>query len=172
VPNSWRVIATMNVFDKSLLFEMSFALMRRFAFIEVASPPDEVFRELIFRAAAGNDVVTDLTVKFLPLRAYKDLGPALFMDIARYLATRVTLSDSSPDQLAFEAFYSFLLPQFEGVDEIEGDRMFKEVRQIVGTSNAERLRRTLEAVLGLDLTDSSKQLSADETEQTSVAPDD
>ncbi len=26
----------MNVFDKSLLFEMSFALMRRFAFIEVA----------------------------------------------------------------------------------------------------------------------------------------
>ena len=28
----------MNVFDKTLLFEMSFALMRRFAFIEVASP--------------------------------------------------------------------------------------------------------------------------------------
>ena len=38
IPESWRIIATMNVFDKSLLFEMSFALMRRFAFIEVASP--------------------------------------------------------------------------------------------------------------------------------------
>ena len=38
IPQSWRVIATMNVFDKTLLFEMSFALMRRFAFIEVASP--------------------------------------------------------------------------------------------------------------------------------------
>src|SRR5262249_29674408 len=28
IPRSWRIIATMNVFDKSLLFEMSFALMR------------------------------------------------------------------------------------------------------------------------------------------------
>ena len=37
----------MNVFDKSLLFEMSFALMRRFAFIEVPSPSHEMFVELI-----------------------------------------------------------------------------------------------------------------------------
>ena len=35
IPENWRIVATMNVFDKSLLFEMSFALMRRFAFIEV-----------------------------------------------------------------------------------------------------------------------------------------
>ena len=38
IPQRWRIVATMNVFDKSLLFEMSFALMRRFAFIEVPSP--------------------------------------------------------------------------------------------------------------------------------------
>ena len=38
IPQSWRIIATMNVFDKTLLFEMSFALMRRFAFVEVPSP--------------------------------------------------------------------------------------------------------------------------------------
>ena len=35
VPPRWRIIATMNVFDKNLLFDMSYALMRRFAFIEV-----------------------------------------------------------------------------------------------------------------------------------------
>ena len=46
IPASWRIIATMNVFDKSLLFEMSFALMRRFAFIEVPSPPAAVFQSL------------------------------------------------------------------------------------------------------------------------------
>src|SRR5437763_3680691 len=33
VPANWRIIATMNVFDKNLLFDMSYALMRRFAFI-------------------------------------------------------------------------------------------------------------------------------------------
>src|SRR6056297_721171 len=40
LPSSWRIIATMNVFDKNLLFEMSYALMRRFAFIEVGTPDD------------------------------------------------------------------------------------------------------------------------------------
>ncbi len=38
IPREWRIVATMNVFDKSLLFEMSYALMRRFAFIEVPIP--------------------------------------------------------------------------------------------------------------------------------------
>ncbi|MGQ0668716.1 MAG: AAA family ATPase [Actinomycetota bacterium] len=47
IPESWQLIATMNVFDKSLLFEMSFALMRRFAFIEIPTPSEETYRELI-----------------------------------------------------------------------------------------------------------------------------
>ena len=43
-PANWRIIATMNVFDKNLLFDMSYALMRRFAFIEVGTPDDESYR--------------------------------------------------------------------------------------------------------------------------------
>jgi MoxR-like ATPase len=151
IPASWRVIATMNVFDKSLLFEMSFALMRRFAFIEVPSPPDPVFEDLISAAADGDAEATALTLQFLPLRQRKDLGPALFMDMARYLSARRGLDDASPEQLAFEVFYGFLLPQFEGVDEVEGERLFKQVRRIVGRGNEARLRKTLQSVLGLEL---------------------
>ena len=33
VPPRGRILATLNVFDKNLLFEMSYALMRRFAFV-------------------------------------------------------------------------------------------------------------------------------------------
>src|SRR5438477_5473985 len=47
VPPHWRILATMNVFDKNLLFEMSYALMRRFAFVEVISPSEEVFDRLL-----------------------------------------------------------------------------------------------------------------------------
>jgi len=47
IPQSWRLIATMNVFDKSLLFQMSFALMRRFAFIEVPAPADTIYHTLV-----------------------------------------------------------------------------------------------------------------------------
>ena len=54
VPANWRIIATMNVFDKNLLFEMSYALMRRFAFIEVGTPPMEKYQKLLERP--GGDI--------------------------------------------------------------------------------------------------------------------
>ena len=47
VPANWRIIATMNVFDKNLLFEMSYALMRRFAFIEVGTPDEASYQRLL-----------------------------------------------------------------------------------------------------------------------------
>jgi hypothetical protein len=46
----------MNVFDKALLFEMSYALMRRFAFIEVPCPTQETFGQLIERWAEGDSL--------------------------------------------------------------------------------------------------------------------
>jgi hypothetical protein len=151
IPRQWRVIATMNVFDKSLLFEMSFALMRRFAFIEVASPDRVVFEDLISVTAGGDPEAIDLTQEFLALRDQKDLGPALFMDMARYLAVRNKLDGAARGQLAFEAFYSYLLPQFEGIDEIEGERLYKRVRKLIGGDPDQRLRKTLRSVLGLEL---------------------
>jgi hypothetical protein len=141
----------MNVFDKSLLFEMSFALMRRFAFIEVPSPDPDVFEQLIRRAAADNEQAIELTMRLLDLRAEKDLGPALFMDMARYLSVRVHEDGADPGQLAFEAFYSYLLPQFEGIDQVTGERLFAALRGIVGSARSERLRKTLNAVLGLEI---------------------
>ncbi len=172
IPATWRVIATMNVFDKSLLFEMSFALMRRFAFIEVASPPEAVFVELIKRAAGDDPIATDLTVRFLRLRKSKDLGPALFMDMARYLAARRQLPGATTEQLAFEAFYSFMLPQFEGIDEVEGERLYKEVRRLVGGHNEKRLRKTLRSVLGLELLTPAPTAPDDEAIVASDGPTD
>src|SRR5438477_8917392 len=68
IAKDWRVIATMNVFDKSLLFEMSFALMRRFAFIEVPSPPREDFIVLIGEQTADDTDAAALATRFLDLR--------------------------------------------------------------------------------------------------------
>jgi MoxR-like ATPase len=151
IPKSWRVIATMNVFDKSLLFEMSFALMRRFAFIEVPSPPRAVFEQLVEAAASNDSTSVEITTRFLSLRAHTDLGPALFMDMARYLAVRSQDEEADIEQLAYEAFYSFLLPQFEGIDQAAGERLFGVVKPFVGPKREERLRRTLNDVLGVDI---------------------
>jgi MoxR-like ATPase len=172
IPRSWRIVATMNVFDKTLLFEMSFALMRRFAFIEVASPSEDVFDALIEQAASGDQKAATLTKQLLKLRELKDLGPAVYMDIARYLEARRAIDETGPDgQLIFDAFYSYLLPQFEGIDARQGEALFRKVGTLAGTQALrDRLRKTLNAVLGLDLQAPSTEEDED-LEAEGVEPD-
>ena len=136
IPSTWRVLATMNVFDKSLLFEMSFALMRRFAFIEVPSPPEADFLALMASQTDGDSAAAALAAKFLDLRTLKDLGPAVFMDLARFIHTRRQMDGSSDGQLAFETFYSYLLPQFEGIDEVDGEKLYLKVRKLMEETRA------------------------------------
>src|SRR3954463_5932251 len=81
VPANWRIIATMNVFDKNLLFDMSYALMRRFAFIEVGTPSDEAYEQLL---QGPGEVVA----KLLCLRKFTNLGPAVYLDAAKYATRR------------------------------------------------------------------------------------
>jgi MoxR-like ATPase len=153
IPESWRIIATMNVFDKSLLFEMSFALMRRFAFIEVKSPSDDAYRQLIAGRAAEErraDVL-DAVSPLLALRPVKELGPALFIDMARYADARLALGGATAEELRFQLFYSYLLPQFEGISDQEGRDLYAKVRPLVAPDQRRELRDTIETVLGVQL---------------------
>jgi MoxR-like ATPase len=155
VPTTWRVIGTMNVFDKSLLFEMSFALMRRFAFIEVPSPEDAVFRVLIQAQASGDgdlaERLEEVVAPLLALRKVKELGPAIFIDMAKYARVRLQLGNVDAAQLTFELFYSYLLPQFEGISDRDGQRLYTILRPLVDGGTATRLRRTLRDVLGVEI---------------------
>ena len=158
VPKAWRIIATMNVFDKSLLFEMSFALMRRFAFIEVPSPSESTFATVWRRALEGlpeeiRERIDRMLMDFLrELHSMKDIGPAVFIDMAKFARMYVQEDASaSMDELAFQLFYSFLLPQFEGISVPQGRELFSKVRKLVGRTHAARLRQTLAGVLGVDL---------------------
>jgi hypothetical protein len=86
------------------------------------------------------------------LRELTDLGPAVYMDLAKYLNARIALTDDDDGQLVYEAFYSYLLPQFEGVDAMRGARLFELVSARLGDEDRRgRLRMTLNAVLGLEL---------------------
>src|SRR5258708_1290490 len=143
VPASWRILATMNMFDKNLLFEMSFALMRRFAFIEVPSPSEEAFRSLL--EGPGGEVA-DL----LPVRALKDLGPAIFLDAASYAARRAKSIDSR-SRVLYEVFYGYLLPQFEGIDDSGAARLFDVLREVFDPPELAEARRTIEDILGVEL---------------------
>ena len=108
VPESWRIIATMNEVDRDQLHQLSFALLRRFTVIEVHGPPDDVLAELI---AGPGDVVAPL----IALRAVRDLGPAVYLDAAAFAARRVQ-DDCPTSRVIYEALVGHILPQFASLD--------------------------------------------------------
>ena len=139
VPQSWRLLATMNLFDKDTLHRLSYALMRRFAFIEVPSPDDGAMQELI--QGPG-----DFVLELLDLRKLRDLGPAIFLDAQRFAARRVD-DGVSESRALLEAFYSIFLPQFDGLSE-EGSHLFDELSKVFAVRERDELRRAIRTVLG------------------------
>jgi MoxR-like ATPase len=115
IPKPWRIIATMNTADRGQLFTLSRALMRRFAFINVSTPEDHIYRELL--QGPGRVIA-----KLLPLRDVQDLGPAIFLDAADYAAIR-TLDGVEPSLVLLEAFNAYFLPQLDALDADQCERL-------------------------------------------------
>src|SRR3546814_831042 len=73
VPSEWRMIGTMNTFDQASLYQLSYAFMRRFAFIEVEVPSSDDFSSLIIERSKDSFVGMDPLVHETVSRAYTQL---------------------------------------------------------------------------------------------------
>ncbi len=141
VPEPWRLLATMNVFDRELLFRLSYALMRRFAFIEVESPDDDVIRSLV---AGPGELIGEL----LPVRRLVELGPALYVDAAKFAARRLADADATPSRVLYEAFYAYFLPQLDALDDDGARELFDLLAPAFDLPEQAPLRRVVRQVLG------------------------
>jgi MoxR-like ATPase len=110
VPSDWRIIATMNTIDKASLYEMSYAFMRRFAFIPVGIPKNitnELIEEYLVVWNMDTYPHVDILVSIWKLiNKYRKIGPAIVEDIAKH--TRDNDDFTS-------AIILYVLPQFEGL---------------------------------------------------------
>ena len=128
IPNTWRLIGTINTLDKASLYEMSYAFMRRFAFIPVGVPRhiDESLVEKFLNTWNINnyEYTEALAFTWQQINNYRQIGPAIIEDIARYITTDGDLTS---------AIILYVLPQFEGLMDkdilefIEGISHLKEV---------------------------------------------
>ncbi len=143
VPANWRIIATMNVFDKNLLFDMSYALMRRFAFIEVGTPSEAAYEKLL-------EGPGEIVAKLLPLRKFTNLGPAVYIDAAKYAARRAK-DGPTESRLIYEVFYAYFLPQFEGMEDRRATTLYRTVAQLLDPPEQAEAQRTISEVLGVEL---------------------
>jgi len=113
IPEDWRIIATMNTFDKASLYEMSYAFMRRFAFIKVGIPKN-IHNELIKNyidcwdeVEEDNDLIENVKNLWECINETRPVGPALVKDIYTYLFS---------NREDFEgALTQYVYPQFEGI---------------------------------------------------------
>lgn len=120
IGRDWRIIATMNTFDRTLLFQLSAAFVRRFAVVNVGIPNhDELVawfhgREL---APDEHDLLSGLAALLHPLRP---LGPAIWSDLIDYMEVRSqhSFSDDPSEAASFtEAVISYVIPQLDGLDQ-------------------------------------------------------
>ena len=118
--------------------------MRRFAFIEVTSPPDEAYHELL---EGPGDIVREL----LPLRRFSDLGPAVYLDAAKFARARRQKDQPTESRLLYEIFYAYFLPQFEGIDDEQAVELYQPMAELLDEPERAEARRTIGEVLGTAL---------------------
>ncbi len=125
VPDSWRIFATMNTYDKTSLYEMSYAFMRRFAFIRVSAPDlpsdDGQLEDLLYEYADAWGLNPDRNVAMAIGRVWREtndaveeraIGPAIVEDVLRYVDQH---PESDLEYHLTQAVISYVFPQLEGV---------------------------------------------------------
>ncbi|MDO5851179.1 MAG: AAA family ATPase [Methanobacteriaceae archaeon] len=114
VGKNWRIIATMNTYDKNSLFDLSYAFMRRFAFITVNNPTyDKLEKLLKIKSKNLDEKYQNQIIDLLKLNQYRKIGFAIFEDIINYVKYRVEFNQ---EFIMEEVVISFIIPQFEGLD--------------------------------------------------------
>ncbi len=117
IGKNWRIIGTMNVDDKDSLFDLSYAFMRRFMFIEIDLPDKEEYSRLVLMWARGLDEYYVDTLEYLiDLTDYRKLGPAIFKDMIEYIKVRKEFdSEENKKLILSESIDSYIIPQLEGL---------------------------------------------------------
>jgi MoxR-like ATPase len=157
VPESWRILATMNTYDKTSLYEMSYAFMRRFSFIYVdvpAIPEDREERVALLSEYAetwgltpGSETLDGVSeIWFVTNNAVenREIGPAIIRDILQH----VNNSSTSTETAITQAVANHIFPQLEGVPQRE-----RIVAQIInrGPVDANRLEELAGDMLQVSL---------------------
>jgi MoxR-like ATPase len=142
IKDDWRIIATMNTFDKTSLYEMSYAFMRRFAFIPVSIPRTIDYNlmknYLEIWGITKEDYINPVAELWEIINRYRKIGPAIVEDIYNYLL------ENEDDYIS--AIISYVMPQFEGIRAKELDSFKKSIEELdfIDSDDFELLKNFIE----------------------------
>jgi DNA polymerase III delta prime subunit len=167
IPEDWRMLATMNTLDKTSLYEMSYAFMRRWAFVPVGIPDlpepetdtpqgESALEELVgayVSVWAADGSVPAAEHHYEPIgriwHAVKDkraIGPAIVEDIYEYVVSAETVGEAD----YISPIIMYLFPQLEGLRRSEIELLLSELDSIVD-EDSDELWATARDFFQLDL---------------------
>lgn len=141
---AWRLIATINSIDKASLYQMSYALSRRFAWIYVDAPDDTAgfvrsFVERFMEREPGTATGTPpLAAIWSAVNAVRPIGPAPIIEALRavdYFSPGADLFGQPAGELQaayLDAFDLFLLPLLDGIMRHEAEQIAAGVIAAIG----------------------------------------
>jgi len=118
IGSNWRIIGTMNTYDKNSLFSLSYAFMRRFALVPIPAPSLAEFKEIIETALPDRTDICEALLKIAETSP-KKFGAAIILDIISYL--KIADFKNLADGLC-----AMLIPQFEGISLSQIKNLFKD----------------------------------------------
>ena len=159
---AWRLIATINSIDKASLYQMSYALSRRFGWVYVAAPRDTAgFIKEFLRREEPNwngpptaDAECPLGQFWEAVNKVRVIGPAPIIDAIR--ATRVLVpggeffADPNPEmsEALLDAIDMVLLPMLDGIVMTDAEFLVKAAVDSFGLDKAKeaRIKERMKAV--------------------------
>jgi MoxR-like ATPase len=157
VKGTWRLIATLNTRDRDLLFNMSYALMRRFAVVEIGVPSDDDFDVILQARGSSGSSSVDACLRQLGRLPGRPIGPAIVLNCLDFARERLAVDPAvETAQLLSEALVAHVLPQLD-------DLSRQQQRALVAHAFAQLLQPW---PLGEVLAFFSRQLQVPEAELT------
>ncbi|NLL64210.1 MAG: AAA domain-containing protein [Clostridiaceae bacterium] len=131
IGRNWRIIATMNTYDKNSLFMLSYAFMRRFAFVHIDVPTEAEYTMLINKHIEGHDDIAKILVQLIKT-APKKLGAAIILDLISF----IKVSNYSG---VVSGICSLIIPQYEGIGLSQIKQLFKDIGALLPQSDRDTL---------------------------------
>jgi len=127
IGRDWRIIATLNSTDRTHLFQLSSALMRRFAVVHIPVPTVEEMGDWLSTQALEPWLLLRVEGIVKALGARRPLGPAIVIDLVAYVQHRAASipniamafgggDDGEPvEDPILEALLAYVVPQLDGL---------------------------------------------------------
>jgi len=129
---AWRLITTINSIDRASLYQMSYALSRRFAWVFIDAPEDLrafISDYLNEHDAESADLRCPVAEVWRAVNAVRPVGPAPIIDLLRYMLSMKAeltffgaVTEDARSAFA-ESFDMALLPMLDGISRSDADSL-------------------------------------------------